>query len=175
MDTSSKNKNKWRWFIGIIVGIAVVLGACIAMQYILAAKEAVGESAWTGEYSYYGKKVFVKFINGMKIHYTTSSNQPEAFGIVLGAETAQVLAKYGEKLLFAGMILCMFLLVWFLRSQRIWKQTENPHRLLAKICFRQCSFKFSPSVQADSYNKAEYTVFFQIFLYPQLKQRTQKP
>ena len=128
MDTSSKNKNKWRWFIGIIVGIAVALGACIAMQYILAAKEAVGESAWTGEYSYYGKKVFVKFINGMKIHYTTSSNQPEAFGIVLGAETAQVLAKYGEKLLFAGMILCMFLLVWFLRSQRIWKQTENPHR-----------------------------------------------
>ena len=47
MDTSSKNKNKWRWFIGIIVGIAVALGACIAMQYILAAKEAVGESAWT--------------------------------------------------------------------------------------------------------------------------------
>lgn len=128
MATNSKSKNKWRWFIGILVSIAIAFGACVAMQYVLAAKEAVKEPAWTGEYSYYGKKIFVKYINGMKIHYTTSSDQPDWNGIVLGAETAQVLAKYGDALVFAGLVFCMFLLVWFLRSGRIWKNTENPHR-----------------------------------------------
>ncbi|MBQ8800602.1 MAG: HAMP domain-containing histidine kinase [Lachnospiraceae bacterium] len=127
MDTSSKNKNKLRWFIGIIVGIIVTVGACLAMQFILAAKESVGDFAWTERYDYTGMREYVKYINGQPIHYMTTT-QSDVFGIVLGEELAGVLAKYGEVLLFAGMIFCMFLLVCFLRCERIWKHTENPHR-----------------------------------------------
>lgn len=152
MATSSKNKNKVRWFIGIIIGIMVTVGACIAMQYILAAKVAVGDATWTRDYSYYGKKVYVKHIDGMKIHYTTTSNQPEVFGIVLEEDMAHILEEYGEVLLLAGMALCMFLLVKFLRSKRIWKDTECVHRkgiayvaellVLALFCFPAVCHEF---------------------------------
>ncbi len=153
MDTSSKNKNKWRWFIGIIVGIIVTLGACIAMQFILAAKAAFGDSAWTGRYGYSGTREFIEYINGIAIHYTTLSNQPHGFELTLGAEAARVLAEYGEKLLFVGLFFCMFLLVWFLRSSRVWKHTENPHRkgiayiaellLLALCCLPMMYYEYS--------------------------------
>ena len=117
-----RNRNRYYLF------LLVTLGACIAMQYILAAKAAVGEASWTRDYSYYGKKVYVKYIDGMMIHYTSTSNQPEVFGIVLEERTSRILEEYGEALLLVGMALCMFLLVKFLRSKRIWKDTECVHR-----------------------------------------------
>ncbi len=128
MDTSSKNKNKLRWFIGIVVGLLVTIGAFFAMQFIMMAKEVDGPSIWTGEYIDYGKKVFIKYINGRAIRYTTTSNQPSDITSGIDMNLARFLTKYGEALLLVGMALCMFLLVKFLRSKKIWKNTECVHR-----------------------------------------------
>lgn len=126
MDTNSKNKNKRRWIIGIIVGLIVTVGAFFAMQYILQAVEHARRSVGTGSYAGNGKWEYVKFINGMKIHYTT--NRPDLFAIGMNDNLAIFLAEYGVALLLAAIALCMFLLVWFLRWKRIWKNTECVHR-----------------------------------------------
>ena len=67
MDTSSKNKNKLRWFLGIVVGLLVAAAGFFAMQYIMVAKEAVGylskSVGYTGSGSSYYE--YTKYIDGI--------------------------------------------------------------------------------------------------------------
>ena len=128
MDTSLKNKNKWRLVIGIVVGIMVTVGGFFAMWYIMQAKDIVENTSSSGGYNVWGREEFIMFINGKAIRYTTLDGQPNKYVSDMNTELAQVLAKYGEVLLIAGLALCMFLLVKFLRSKRIWKEAEEVHR-----------------------------------------------
>ena len=127
MDTSSKNKNKLRWFLGILVGLLVTAAGFFAMQYIMVAKEAVGYPSWsTGSGSKY--HLYTKYIDGRPIRYMSTSKNRFMFGTDMSEATATFLAKYGEALLIVGLALCMFLLVKFLRSKKIWKDTECVYR-----------------------------------------------
>ncbi len=130
MDTSSKNKNKLRWFLGIVVGLLVTAAGFFAMQYIMVAKEAVGylskSVGYTGSGSSYYE--YTKYIDGIPVHYKTTSKNPIMFGVDMSEATATFLARYGEALLIVGLALCMFLLVKFLRSKKIWKDMECVHR-----------------------------------------------
>lgn len=126
MDTNLKNKNKWRWVIGIIVGLIVTVGAFFALQYILLAVGNAGHAVREGSYNSNGEWIYYKFVNGRKIRYTT--NRPDLFAIGMSDNLAIFLAEYGVTLLLAAIALCMFLLVWFLRCKRIWKNTECVHR-----------------------------------------------
>ena len=128
MDTSSKNKNKLRWFIGIIVGLIVTVGGYFAMQWIMVAKSVVDPSWWyTGGRSNTTRE-YIKYINGLAVRYKTLSGQPNRVESNLDGQVAMFLAKHGEGLLIAVLALCMFLLVKFLRSKKIWKDTECAHR-----------------------------------------------
>lgn len=126
MDTSSKNKNKVRWLIGILAGLLVTAAGFFAMQYIMLAKTAVGYSTGSGQYKVGGD--YIKYINGIMIRYRTLSGKPNDFGIGMDDNLALFLAKYGEVLLIMGLALCMFLLVKVLRSKKLWKDTECVHR-----------------------------------------------
>ncbi len=130
MDTSSKNKNKVRWFLGIIVGLLVTAAGLFAMQYIMVAKEAEGyPSRYAGYFSsgspYYE---YTKYVDGRLIQYKSTSKNPIMFGTDMSEATVTFLVRYGEALLIMGLALCMFLLVKFLRSKRLWKDTECVHR-----------------------------------------------
>lgn len=129
MDTNSKSKNKWRWFFGILVAIGVAVASYYGIQYTVLARETKEETNWSMHYEN-GKKVFVKFENGGWVkYYSTSGELPYTEdSIDMDRELAHFLADYGEELLVAGIAVCMFLLVCFLRSRRIWKNTENVHR-----------------------------------------------
>jgi len=130
LDTSSKNKNKLRWFLGIVVGLLVTAAGFFAMQYIMVAKEAVGylskSVGYTGSGSSYYE--YTKYIDGIPVHYKTTSKNRIMFGVDMSEATATFLARYGEALLIVGLALCMFLLVKFLRSKKLWKDTECVHR-----------------------------------------------
>ncbi len=131
MDTNSKSKNKWRWFFGILVAIGVAVASYFMIQYTMLSQEIMVYLKRTENNYYYknDKKVFVKYVNGMLIEYTTSDNKPhKEDGLALDQDLARFLAEYGEELLVAGIALCMLLLVCFLRSRRIWKNTEYIHR-----------------------------------------------
>ena len=129
MDTNSKSKNKWRWFFGILVAIGVAVASYYGIQYTVLARETKEETNWSMHYEN-GKKVFVKFENGGWVkYYSTSGELPYTEdSIDMDRELAYFLADYGEELLVAGIAVCMFLLVCFLRSRRIWKNTEIVHR-----------------------------------------------
>lgn len=140
MDTSSKNKNKWRWVIGIIVGMIVVAASCYAMRFVLATREVINPALEPGGGPLFGE-TYVKYINGEVYYYTTSSDSVYK-GI--NAEAAHFIAEYGDGILLATIAMCMFLLVCFLRSKLIWKNTETVHRrgifytaelLLMLLCF----------------------------------------
>jgi len=124
LDTSSKNKNKWRWFIGIIVGIIVVAASCYTMRFVLATREVAHPGLLTGTGHIWGK-TYVKYVNGVAYYYESSSDSAQKR---INLETAEFLAEYGDEILLAAVILCMFLLVCFLRSRWIWKNTETIHR-----------------------------------------------
>ena len=131
MATNSKSKNKWRWFFGILVAIGVAVASYYMIQYTVLSKEIVVYLEKSAHNFYYrgDKKVFVEYRNGMLIEYTTSDNEPHnEEDLVLEEEVARFLADFGEPLLVAGIALCMLLLVCFLRSRRIWKNTEIVHR-----------------------------------------------
>ncbi len=127
MDTSSKNKNKLRWLIGIVVGLIVTVGGYFAMQWIMVARSVVDTSWYTGGYRNTTGE-YIKYINGLAVRYRTLSGQPNSYVSNLDGQVAMFLAKYGEVLLIAALALCMFLLVKFLRSKKIWKDTECAHR-----------------------------------------------
>ncbi|MBQ3029150.1 MAG: HAMP domain-containing histidine kinase [Lachnospiraceae bacterium] len=126
--TSSKNKNKLRWFIGIIVGLIVTVGGYFAMQWIMVAKSVVDPSWWYNGGRSNTTREYIKYIDGMAVRYRTLSGQPNRIESNLDGQVAMFLAKYGEELLIAVLALCMFLLVKFLRSKKIWKDTECAHR-----------------------------------------------
>lgn len=152
MDTSSKNKNKLRWFIGIIVGILATVAGYFAMQYVLFAKENAQFLANAENFVEQGRKVFIKYINGIPVRYSTTTNKPNGSEIALDGEMAAFLAKYGDILLIAILALSMFLLVKLLRGKKIWKDTECVHRkgiafvaellVLAICCIPVISTKF---------------------------------
>ncbi len=124
MATSSKNKNRLRFVIGIVVGILVTVGGFFAAQFVVKAIEEADPYFLVGA-SPIGKGKYVKYIAGKVFYYTTLSGKYKGD---MDIETATFLAKYGVKLLFAGLGLCMFLLVVFLRNKKVWKEAENFRR-----------------------------------------------
>ncbi len=124
MATNSKNKNKLRWLFGIVAGILVTVGGFFAAQFIMKAIVEAEPYFLSGSSSI-GKGKYVKYIAGRVFYYTTLSGKYKG-NMDIG--TATFLAKYGVKLLFAALGLCMFLLVVFLRNKKVWKEAENFRR-----------------------------------------------
>lgn len=124
MATSLKNKNKLRWLIGVVAGISVTAAGVLGMWYIAIVNVLVNPDFWSGAVKI-GKWTYKKSIGGRTYYHTSLSDYSH---IEISAETANFVIRYGIPLLTAGIALCMLLLVAFLRSKRIWKNTENPHR-----------------------------------------------
>ena len=124
MATSLKNKNKIRFIIGIAVGLLITVAGVFAMWYIAMINFAANPGFWAGAVKI-GKWTYKKNMGG-KTYYHTSFFD---FGhLEIGEEAAYIWEAYGMLLLVGGIALCMFLLVRFLRSKRIWADVENPHR-----------------------------------------------
>lgn len=124
MAISSKNKNRLRWVLGIVAGILVTIGGFFAVQFIMKAIEEADPYFLAGS-SPIGKGKYVKYIAGKVFYYTTLSGQYKGD---MNVRAAVFLTKYGMKLLFVVLGLCMFLLVGFLRKKKVWKEAENFRR-----------------------------------------------
>lgn len=181
MATNSKNKNKLRWFIGIVVGILVMFAGVLGLWYITAVNASVNPGFWKGA-AKIGRWTYKKNMGG-KLYYYTSFSDYSNFEI--REETAEFLIKYGLVLLVAGIALCMLLLVAFLRSKRIWKDTETPHRkgiayvaelvLAALMCLPWLFHKFEWYFEQvytwqewETYQKLTLTDFMPGFVLPVL-------
>ncbi len=124
MATSSKNKNKLRWLIGIIVGGIVTVAGVLAMWYLAMVNTLANPGFWKGAVKI-GRWTYKKNMGGKQYYYTSLSDHTH---FEIRERTADFLIEYGLVLLVAGIALCMLLLVAFLRNKRIWKDTEIPHR-----------------------------------------------
>ena len=124
MATNSKNKNKLRWLIGIIMGCIVTVVGVLGMWYIAMVNTLANPGFWSGAVKI-GRWTYKKNMGG-KVYYCTSF--PDHTYVEISEKTAEFLVEYGLVLLVAGIALCVLLFVAFLRNKWIWKDTENPHR-----------------------------------------------
>lgn len=122
--TSSKNKNKIRFIIGIAAGLLVTVAGVFAMWYIAMINFALNPGFWTGA-TKIGKWTYKKNMGGKTYYHTSFFDFAH---MEIGEEAACFWEMYGMLLLVGGIALCMFLLVRVLRSKRLWADVENPHR-----------------------------------------------
>lgn len=123
MATNLKSKNKWRWFIGILVMLGVTIGALLVLPYILDALELRSFVERIENLSY-GDNEYGKYIDGRWIQYRVSGS----YYVAAYDAFTEFLAECGVLVLFCGLAVCMELLVLFLRNKRIWKNTEYVQR-----------------------------------------------
>ncbi len=124
MAISSKNKNKIRWLIGIILGGIMATAGVLTMWYLAMVNMSANPGFWRGAVKV-GRWTYKKSMGG-KLYYCTTLSDLTQFEI--SQETAHFLIRYGLLIWVSGIALCMFLLVALLRNKRIWKDAENPHR-----------------------------------------------
>ena len=114
-----KNKNKIHFITGTVLEVLLMVAGVLAMWYNAMANAAVSPGFWQGAVKI-SQWTYKKSMGG-KLYYYTSLSDNGRFEI--GEKLAKFLVEYGILLIMAGLALFTLLIVIFLRSKKIWKNS----------------------------------------------------
>ncbi len=117
MAISWKSKNKIRLVLGIVLGGLLMVAGVLAMWFNAMANAAVSPGFWQGAVKI-DRWTYKKNMGG-KLYYYTSLSDNGRFEI--SEKLAKFLVEHGIMVIMVGLALLTLLIIFLLRSKKIWK------------------------------------------------------